>query len=720
MNVFDFQQIPITGTLSGGGSLSTSISIPAASGSFERAVLVVYAEFSNSSSGSSGISLFVDGVSVPPSVTGGLNSSNLRSEILWRNVSEADLPVAAGTYDVDLTIASPVSAQGKLLVWSITNLPAGYIFSFATDTVAGIGNSVSVFSGEVPLGNLGITIGTNYPATASTWLQSGDYISSTVRETVVTNNGQLIARDGEGAEAPFTVENSSGDGIRILQLNYNSPPTGSRISSYSQFPADNTNTENAIITFDLDITDDIDRKVLVGLVQAMDFIQVSTVTVDGFNASLVASTPVYDDGTLQHNIEWYEVNEADLPVVAGTYQVQVITPFTSLGDERKAFAYQITEATNQRELVFFENNLPVTNPAVIDTGLDAEDIPLVLGAAVKSTGTWNSWPDWTNGVDRNVNQTFIISDGEEPVSPDSYSGDGSTIGVIAQWAAFVDTLQVVNPSSISSEEEVFSPTVIIDQFVNAPLIGDVGGVLEPIISGGVGGTIFADPIFSGRAVFSPTITGGIPAAPADEGSGVSSIIDYLQIDPNFVEESKSLLLDQFKTEENVNLLLEFLIEAEEQFQELIVEWSQIRLLDNSYGVWLDEIGNQLGVPRTSNNDDAYKAAIITATRASVSTGTRDGIIGILQSITADTEVGVYIGGKVVEVNIFSGCFENSQSAEFISRFFPVLTFLRVLLREKTPFGFEGDDNALGFSSVTDTLPSGGGLCSRVYSTEDEL
>lgn len=198
------------------------------------------------------------------------------------------------------------------------------------------------------------------------------------------------------------------------------------------------------------------------------------------------------------------------------------------------------------------------------------------------------------------------------------------------------------------------------------------------------------------------------------------ILNPLIEDPNYVQSSRDLVLDQFKDKENFTKLLDLFIEAEEDFQKLIVGIGAIRLLENAEGAWLDEIGSQLGVARLSQNDDSYKANILATTRSILNAVTRDNIVEILQDITADSEVTIYRGGNIVEISIFEGCFDNIQSMEAINRFFPVLTFLRIISRSRSTLIFDDPSTGFGNALDNDSNPSGSSFGGLVYTTEDDL
>lgn len=393
------------------------------------------------------------------------------------------------------------------------------------------------------------------------------------------------------------------------------------------------------------------------------------------NASLVGTFTQLNAAGDANTLHVYRVQEANLPS-AGTYTADA--------------TFNAGPTTNARMDVWSLDSLTANTVFSYQTAQSLSSSPInithsgsigdfgIACAMNSNTGGsgWLSSPAFSPVVNRENNSAgnfqFHISDGLSAPSPAPFSTSFPD-GLVGGIAIYKEPGLTISPSHITSHTVVRAPTM----------------------SGGIS---------------TPTV---VPTVGSDE-------INFIVDDPLFRQRSKDLLLDQFKLSTNINLLLDLQIAAEEDFQNLIVEWAERRLLSTASGSWLDEIGAQLGVVRLSNNDDTYKASILAATKSSVSAGTRDDIVSILQDITSDSEVDLYIGGKTVEINIFSGCYDNVQSVESIRRFFPVLTFLRVLLRESTPFGFEGDDESFGLSSVFETVRSGGAMSSRAYSTEDDL
>lgn len=198
-----------------------------------------------------------------------------------------------------------------------------------------------------------------------------------------------------------------------------------------------------------------------------------------------------------------------------------------------------------------------------------------------------------------------------------------------------------------------------------------------------------------------------------------STVDYIQTNPDLIEESKELLLDQFKNSPNVNTLLEIALSGEVDFNTLLVELAEETTLVNAVGEQLDEIGRQMGVPRTTDDDTQYRALIRLTGRRRTHNISKEGIIELLGLLIGTDEVEVYNGlNHVVEITVIRSCFdENVQDGESIASLMPLNTNLRILGSDGVLFGFENASNSKGgFSSVADRT-AGGGFASIRFRTD---
>lgn len=196
-------------------------------------------------------------------------------------------------------------------------------------------------------------------------------------------------------------------------------------------------------------------------------------------------------------------------------------------------------------------------------------------------------------------------------------------------------------------------------------------------------------------------------------------VDYIQENPNFIEEGMELLLNQFENSTTLKTILEIAMEGEQEFQSLLVQLAEETTLNNAVGEQLDEIGLQMGVGRTTDDDEQYRGQIRLAGYSRSHEITREGTLELLRRVVGDTEAEVYNGlYHLVEVAIQAVCYdENVSDPSSIYDLMPLNTNLRIVKAEGALFGFEGSPSRnLGFSTVTNR-ESGGGLPSIAFRTD---
>lgn len=206
---------------------------------------------------------------------------------------------------------------------------------------------------------------------------------------------------------------------------------------------------------------------------------------------------------------------------------------------------------------------------------------------------------------------------------------------------------------------------------------------------------------------------------------MTDVINPLYKDPNFVTNTKNLLPTQFRNKQNISLITEWIAEEMSDAIDLVLEIPSRHIINTAEGVYLENVGNKLGIPRTSEDDDTYRNAILLATKGVSLNVTRDGIIELLKTVVADDDMIVYKSKpSFVDLNFYSGCAQNIQSLESFAEMFPLMTDLHISVREGVPFGFmdEADTtiptNIRGFGDDSEEYPDDGHFACTVYTNEN--
>lgn len=199
-------------------------------------------------------------------------------------------------------------------------------------------------------------------------------------------------------------------------------------------------------------------------------------------------------------------------------------------------------------------------------------------------------------------------------------------------------------------------------------------------------------------------------------------VNHIHPLPDFVAGGLDYLPGDFlKTKENLTKYLAVYLERLKKIDEMFVELAEKRLLRNSSGVNLDELGAQVMIDRDGMSDINYRA-IITILLASASKhGTRSEVLGTLSQLFGNGNFTTYKGENFrFDINISKTCFDLMSALPEILDMLPMPTHLRLTDSSGPAFGFKGDDTALGFGSVNDTTRKGdGGLSHLVYMSDED-
>jgi len=147
---------------------------------------------------------------------------------------------------------------------------------------------------------------------------------------------------------------------------------------------------------------------------------------------------------------------------------------------------------------------------------------------------------------------------------------------------------------------------------------------------------------------------------AEELVGLISTFGHLRFetpadirDPNFVEEAKALLIEQFKRLPNINSLVDIFVRPTQETENVSAELYKMRSIATASGVQLDELGTIVGEPRKGLSDAEYRSTILTKIFLNASCGQPEFLITFILKTTDSPTVGIteyYPAGVRIEMN----------------------------------------------------------------------
>lgn len=167
-------------------------------------------------------------------------------------------------------------------------------------------------------------------------------------------------------------------------------------------------------------------------------------------------------------------------------------------------------------------------------------------------------------------------------------------------------------------------------------------------------------------------------------------VDHIQFRPDVVGESFELLLEQFKSSENIVKLNTIIATMKQYLDNAVVNLGKLRVIDSATGVALDEIGAQVGVSRDGATDEEYRVVIRIRSFRSRTTGTRPEVIDLISRFTGTpiTSMGTHVGvDKSFDISFFTGCLNIEESLSEMVKIFPILSSYRLVERRGSPLGF---------------------------------
>ncbi|UYL04383.1 hypothetical protein EPNKCIFM_00081 [Klebsiella phage KP13-16] len=206
---------------------------------------------------------------------------------------------------------------------------------------------------------------------------------------------------------------------------------------------------------------------------------------------------------------------------------------------------------------------------------------------------------------------------------------------------------------------------------------------------------------------------------------MANSVDHIQYNPDYVKDTFDLLLEQFKGSDNLVKLLQVIASMKKQIDDEVIFLGKHRTIDTGTGIVLDNIGEELGVPRNGASDDDYRNILKIRSYRTKTSGTMPEIIDLLVRFTGvDAQsINIYIGSqKSFDIAFYEGCLNAEKAEEELTEIFPILSSYRLLLKSGTPLGFGSvyddtpSDVFQGFGSVFDENSYGGHLPSLLTAT----
>lgn len=168
-------------------------------------------------------------------------------------------------------------------------------------------------------------------------------------------------------------------------------------------------------------------------------------------------------------------------------------------------------------------------------------------------------------------------------------------------------------------------------------------------------------------------------------------VDHIQYRESVVNDSFDLLLQQFKGSPNIVKLLTVVAQMKQILDDAIVGVGKLRIINTATGVYLDNIGEELGVPRNGADDEDYRIVLKIRSYRTQTAGTRPQIIDLLSRFTGTDEdsINTYVGyEKSFDVFFYNGCLDADYAIDELLKIFPILSAYRLGSKSGLPLGFK--------------------------------
>ncbi len=167
-------------------------------------------------------------------------------------------------------------------------------------------------------------------------------------------------------------------------------------------------------------------------------------------------------------------------------------------------------------------------------------------------------------------------------------------------------------------------------------------------------------------------------------------VDHIQYRESVVNESFELLLEQFRGSPNIVKLLTVIAKMKQVIDNAVIGVGKLRTINTASGVYLDNIGEELGVPRNGADDESYRVVLKIRAYRTQTAGTRPQIIELLSRFTGteDNTINTYVGyNKTFDIFFYDGCLDTDYSINELLKIFPILSSYRLGNKSGTPLGF---------------------------------
>lgn len=171
---------------------------------------------------------------------------------------------------------------------------------------------------------------------------------------------------------------------------------------------------------------------------------------------------------------------------------------------------------------------------------------------------------------------------------------------------------------------------------------------------------------------------------------------------NHVQEALNRLISPFIGKPNIEKFITVFANECQRFEDIAFDLIKKRFLANAYGSTLDLIGQSIGqnrpllsvIPMT---DDTYRSLIYAKIAENTSNGTREELINILRLLGANDIYIQRIYPASITVNIRGNVLLPTQEVKKTLERSSLPIELDLVQYYLEPFGFSGDNSALGFS-----------------------
>lgn len=193
-------------------------------------------------------------------------------------------------------------------------------------------------------------------------------------------------------------------------------------------------------------------------------------------------------------------------------------------------------------------------------------------------------------------------------------------------------------------------------------------------------------------------------------------VDHVTTWDNINEDVKDLLIEDFKSSENIVKLLYVISSEKQKIDQAMIYLAKHRLISTATGDYLDIIGEEMGIERNGSDDEEYRTILKIRAYRVASSGTRGDIIDIFARFTGTDKstINTYVGlNKTFDVFFYNLCLQSDQAIAQLLNVFPILSSYRLGAKSGSAFGFT--------SYYATTVPHGIGGLGSLYmeSTGDE-